>query len=142
MSQIDSSSHTFKKSPKPLSPVPPIQVNYNTTSKTSLRHSSIQVRGVPRHMINRYVRITSDPKSRPNKTLKRPLFKKPLVNQPRHPLDILQYRLEVMEDIQSQDMSRSSKDMSRSPINQKLVQINYLNPGYIAKYYWKTLGTC
>ena len=191
MSQVDSSSHTFKKSPKTLPPVPLIQVNYNTTSKTSLRHPSIQVRGVPRHMIKRYVRITSDPKSRPNQTPKcspfkqirvqplrhyqdslmyklevrqdrykgdmsrldqicqdplriqkvaqtrppkSPSFKKPLVYQPRHPLDILQYKLEVMEDIQSQDMSRS-------PISHKLVQINYLNPGYIVKYYWKTLKT-
>ena len=75
-----------------------------------------------------------NPKSHPNKTLESPPFKKPLVYQPRKPLDILQYKLEVMEDIQSQDMSRSSKDMSRSPINQKLVQINYLNAGYIVKY--------
>ena len=82
-----------------------------------------------------------NPKSRPNKSLKSSPFKKPLVHQPRQPLDILQYKLEVMEDIQSQDMSRSSKDMSRSPLNQKLVQINYLNPGYIIKYYWETLRT-
>ena len=76
-----------------------------------------------------------NPKSRPNKTPKSPPFKKPLVYQPRQPLDIIQYKLEVMEDIQSQDMSRSSKEMSRSPINQKLVQINYLKPGYNVKYY-------
>ena len=56
-----------------------------------------------------------NPKSRPNKTLKSPLFKKPLVYQPTQPLDILQYKLEVMEDKQSQDMSRSSKDMSVRP---------------------------
>ena len=79
-----------------------------------------------------------NPESRPNKNPKCPPFKKPLVYQP---LDILQYKIEVMKDIQGQDMSRSSKDMSRSPIHQKLVQINYLNPGYIAKYYWKTLRT-
>ena len=82
-----------------------------------------------------------NPKSLPNKSLKSPPFKKPLVYQTRHPLDILQYKLEVMEVIQSQDMSRSSKDMSRSPINKKLVQIDYLNPGYIVKYHWKTLRT-
>ena len=81
------------------------------------------------------------PKSRPNKTTKSPPFKKPLVYQPRQPLDILQNKLEVMEDIQSQDMSRSSKDMSRSPLKQELVQINYPNPGYITKYYWETLRT-
>ena len=75
-----------------------------------------------------------NPKSRPNKTLKCPPSKKPLVYQPRQPLGVLQYKLGVMEDIESQDMSRS-------PINQKLIQINYLNPGYIAKYYWKTLRT-
>ena len=76
-----------------------------------------------------------NPKSRPNKTPKSPPFKKPLVYQPRQPLDILKYKSEVMEDIQIQHMSRSSKDMSRSPINQKLVQINNLNPEYIVKYY-------
>ena len=132
MSQVDSSSHTFKKSPKPLSPVPSIQVNYNTTSKTFLRHPSMQVRGVLRHMIKRYVRITSDPKSRPNQSPKCSPFKQIRVQPLRHHQDSSMNKLEVMEDIQSQDMSRS-------PINQKLIQINYLNPGYIAKYYWKTL---
>ena len=84
------------------------------------------------------LRIQKVAQTRPPKS---PPFKKPLVYQPRQPLDILQYKLKVMEDIQSQDMSRSSKDMLRSPINQKLVQINYLNPGYIVEYYGKTLRT-
>ena len=77
------------------------------------------------------LRIQKVAQTRPPKS---PPFKKPLFYQPRHPLDILQYKSEVMKDIQSQDMSRS-------PINQKLVQKNYLNPGYIVKYYWKTLRT-
>ena len=141
MSQVDSSSHTFKKSPKPLSPVPSIQVNYNTTSKTSLRHPSIQVRGVPRHMIKSYVRITSDPKSRPNRSPKCSPFKQIRVQPLRHHQDSSMYKLEVRQDRYKGDMSRSPKDMSRSPINQKLVRINYLNPGYIVKYYWKILRT-
>src|ERR1700743_287189 len=141
MSQVDSSSHTFKKSPKPLPPVSPLQVNYNTTSKTPIRHPSIQDRGDPRHMIKRYVRITSNPKSRPNQSPKCSPFKQIRVEPLKHHQDSSMYKLEVMQDRYKADMSRSSKDMSRSPINQKLVQINYLNPGYIVKYYWKTLRT-
>ena len=109
MSQVDSSSHTFKKSPKPLPPVPPIQVNYNTTSKTPLRHPSIQVRGVPRHMIKKYIRITSVPKSHPNQSPKSSPFKQIRVQSLRHNQDSSMYRLEDIQGRYKRDMSRLDK---------------------------------
>ena len=165
---------TLQKVVLPIAPVPLLQDNYSTTSKTPLRHPSVPDRGHPRHMIKRYVRITYDPKSRPKLSPKCSPFKQIGVEHLRHHQDtsmtkleviqdryngdmsrldkicqeplrnqkvvqtsasnvlpssnqwstisgnppvVLLYKLEVMEDIQSQDMSRSSKDMSRSPIN-------------------------
>src|ERR1700743_1092724 len=122
MSRVHYPSHTFKKSPKPLSPVPPIQVNYNTTSKTSLRHPSIQVRSVPRHMIKRYVRITSDPKSRPNQSPKCSSFKQIRVQPLRHHQDSSIYKLEVRQDRYKGDMSRLDK-ICQDPLRiQKVAQ--------------------
>src|SRR6202000_1126036 len=111
MSQVDSPSHTFKKSPKPLPPVPPIQVNYKTTSKTPLRHPSTQVRGDPRHMIKRYVRINSDPKSRPNQSPKSSPYNQIRVQPLRHHQISSMYKPEVMQDRYKGDTSRSSKDL-------------------------------
>ena len=122
MSQVDSSSHTFKKSPKPLFPVPPIRVNYNKTFKTSLRHPSIQVRSVPRHMIKRYVRITSDPKSRPNQSPKCSPFKQIKVQPLRHHQDSSMYKLEVRQDRYKGDMSRLDQICQDSLGIQKVAQ--------------------
>ena len=122
MSQFDSSSHTFKKSPKPLPPVPPIQVNYNTTSKTPLRHPSIQVRGDLRSMIKRYVRITSDPKSRPNQSPKCSPFKQIRVQPLRNHQDSSMYKLKDIQDRYKEDMSRLDK-ICQDPLRiQKVAQ--------------------
>ena len=123
MSQVDSSSHTFKKSPKLLLPVPSLQVNYNTTSKTPLRHPSIQVRGDPRHMINRHVRITSDPEHYPNQSPKCSPFKQIRVQPLRHHQDSSIYKLEDMQDRYMGDMSRLNKicqDLLSGPLYPKL----------------------
>ena len=61
---------TLQKVVLPIAPVPLLQVNYSRTSKTPLRHLSEQDRGYPRHMIERYVRITLITLQKPQLTQK------------------------------------------------------------------------
>ena len=185
---------TLQKVVPPIAPVPLLQVNHSTTTKTPLRHLSEPNKGHPRYMIKRYVRITYDPKSRPKPSLKCSPFKQIRVEPLRHCQDtlmtklediqdrykgdmsrldkicqeslrnqkvvqtsassvlpsnnqwsiisgnlpiVLLYKLEAMEDIQSQDMSRLSKDMSRSFINQKLGQNYYFKCQNYCQILWE-----
>ena len=122
MSQVDSSSHTFKKSSKPLPPVPLLQVNYSTTSKTLQRHSSVQDRGNPRHIIKRYVRITPDPKSHPKHSPKCSPFKQTRVQPLIHLQDSVMYKLEDIQDRYKRDMSRLV-EICQEPLNfQRIAQ--------------------
>ena len=105
-----------------ISPVPLIQDNYITTSKTPLRHPSVPDRGQPRHMIKRYVRITYDPESRPKLSCKCSPFKQIRLEPLRHYQDTLMIKLEDIQDRYKGDMSRLDKICQESLRNQKVVQ--------------------
>ena len=113
---------TLQKVVLPIAPVPLLQDNYSTTSKTPLIHPSVPDGGHPRHMIKRYVRITYDPKSRPKLSPKCSPFKKIRVEPLRHHQDTLMTKLEDIQDRYKRDMSRLDKICQESLKNQKVVQ--------------------
>ena len=113
---------TLQKVVLPIAPVPLLQVNYSTTSKTPLRHPSVPDRGHPRHMIKRYVRITYDPKSHPELSPKCSSFKQIRVEPLRHHQDTSMAKLEGIQDRYKGDMLRLDKICQESLRNQKVVK--------------------
>ena len=108
-----------------------------TTSKTPLRHPSVPDRGHPRHMIKRYVRITYDPKSRSKLSSKCSPFKQIRVEPLRHHQDTSMTKLGDIKDKYKGDMSRLSKDMSRSLMDQKLGQNYYFKSQNYCQILWE-----